>query len=72
MAIKLLKIDELSDGTQRFQSQLLVGTGTADFILRIDGTMEYYGNGDKGFGFYEYKGQYEIVASKADMKFQQL
>ena len=65
--IKLLKIDELADGTQRFQSQLLVGKDTADFVMRNDGILRCYGSGNKGFDFYEYKQPYEIVLSKADM-----
>lgn len=70
--IKLLKIDELQDGTQRFQSQLLVGTDTADFVMEKDGVMKCYGNGKNGFNFYEYKGSFEIVLQKSEMKFQTL
>lgn len=69
--IKLLKIGELADGTQRFQSQLLVGKDSADFIME-DGVMKCWGNGKKGFDFYEYKEQYEIVESKKDMAVQVL
>lgn len=69
--IKLLKIDELENGTQRFQSQLMVGKDSADFIME-DGIMKYWGYGDKGFNFYEYKEQYEIVESKKDMAVQEL
>ncbi len=69
--IKLLKIDELADGTQRFQSQLMVGRDSADFIME-DGVMKYWSYGAKGFNFYEYKEQYEIVESKKDMAVQEL
>lgn len=70
--IKLFKAGELSDGTQRFQSQLLVGTDTADFVMGTDGVMRFYNNGDKGFGFYEYLKPYEIVSNKSDMVYQEL
>lgn len=62
-----MKADELSNGTQRFQSQLYVGKDTADFIMRTDGIMRYYGNGKNGFDYYEYKEPYEIVLNKNDM-----
>ena len=67
--IKLLKAGELSDGTQRLQSQLMVGKDTADFVLRTDGILECWGNGVKGFGFYEYKEPYEIVSNKSERYF---
>jgi hypothetical protein len=70
--IKLLKLDDLGDGTQRFQSQLMVGRATADFIIRSDGIMRCYGHGDNGMDFYEYKEPYQIVSDKADMRTQQL
>jgi hypothetical protein len=70
--IKLLKLDDLGDGTQRFQSQLMVGRATADFIMRSDGVMRCYGHGDNGMDFYEYKEPYQIVSDKADMRTQQL
>lgn len=70
--IKLLKVDEMQDGTQRFQSQLLVGKDTVDFIMRNDGIMRCYCKGDKGFQFYEYKEPYEIAESKKDMVMQPL
>jgi hypothetical protein len=65
--IKLMKVDELSNGTQRFQSQLYVGKDTADFVMRNDGIMRCYGNGKNSFDYYEYKEPYEIVSSKNDM-----
>ena len=65
--IKLLKIGELKDGTQRFQSQLLVGKDTADFVMGTDDIMKCYGNGNKGFNFYAYTKPYEIVSNKSDM-----
>jgi len=73
--IKLLKLDELKDGTQRFQSQLYVGKHTSDFIMGKDGIMKCYGKGVKGNGkwdFYEYTEPYEIVQGKTAMRFQAL
>jgi hypothetical protein len=71
--IKLLKLDELSDGTQRFQSQLFVGRGVADFIMETDGTMKCYGRSfGFGFDFYPYNKPYEIVTNKSDMLRQEL
>jgi len=70
--IKLFKAGELSDGTQRFQSQLLVGTDTADFVMGTDGVMRFYNNGEAGFGFYEYTEPFEIVSNKSDMMYQEL
>lgn len=70
--IKLLKLSDLEDGTQRFQSQLLVGKDTADFVMGADGIMKCYGRGDKGFNFYPYNKPYEIVSNKAEMVIQAL
>lgn len=66
-AIKLLKLGELLDGTQKFQSQLLVGKDTVDFVMGADGIMKCYGNGKNGFDFYPYNEPYEIVLNKSDM-----
>jgi hypothetical protein len=65
--IKLFKVDELSDGTKRFQSQLMVGRKAVDFIMGSDGIMKIWSNGENGFDFYEYKGSYEIIDSKSEM-----
>lgn len=70
--IKLLKLDVLSDGTQRFQSQLMVGRTTADFLMRTDGVMCCYGRGDNGMDFYEYKEPYHIVLDKLEIRTQKL
>ena len=70
--IKLLLIDTLGNGTQRFQSQLYIGRNTADFIMRSDGIMRCYGDGDKGMDFYEFKEPYEIVSDISEMKYQKL
>lgn len=70
--IKLLKVDVLEDGTERFQSQLYVGKDTADFIMGSDGIIKYYNNGDKGFNFYPYNEPYEIISNKRDMNRQAL
>ena len=70
--IKLIKVNELSNGTQRFQSQLYIGKDTADFVMRTDGIMRCYGNGKNGFDYYEYKEPYQIVSSTDDMRMQAL
>lgn len=67
-----MKVDELYNGTQRFQSQLYVGKDTADFVMRTDGIMRCYGKGKNGFDYYEYKEPYEIVSNKRDMLMQAL
>lgn len=59
--INLQKLDTLSDGTRRFQSQLRVGRDTADFIMGNDNIMKCYGYGKNGFDFYEYKKSYKII-----------
>ena len=69
--IKLLKVSELADGAIRLQSQLYVGCGSADFILK-DGVLKSWGSGDKGFNFYETDILYELVESEKDMIYQQL
>jgi hypothetical protein len=69
MPIKLLKIDEMEDGTTRFQSQLFVGRAVADFIQRPNGVMECWGGRGE---WVEYKGEYEIVTSIEEMKYQKL
>jgi hypothetical protein len=61
-AIKLVKVGELPDGTQRFQSQLYIGRQTADFIIDVDNKMKYYGRGINGFDFYPYNEPYQIVS----------
>lgn len=59
--IKLYKIDELDNGTERFCTQLQIGMGIASFIREKDGDMKVYDNGRNGFGFYKYDNPYEIV-----------
>ena len=70
-AIKLLNIGELPDGTIRLQSQLMVGKDSADFIMQ-DGVLKCYGNGNKGFNFYQYDKPYTIVTDRAEMRIQEL
>lgn len=70
-AIKLLKLDELANGTIRLQSQLCVGKDVADFIL-VNGVLKHYGRHTDVFGFYETDIPYEIVDSVEDMQYQQL
>ena len=71
-AIKLLKVDEFKNGTQRFQSQLYVGKDTCDFVMGTDGIMKCYGRSNKGFDFYEYKEPYLIISNKSNMIRQEL
>lgn len=70
--IKLLKVDEMADGTQRFQSQLYVGRSTCDFVMGTDGIMKCYGRSEGRFDFFEYDKLYEIVSDKAEMRTQEL
>lgn len=70
--IKLLEIEKVEikgKVVRRFQSQLQVGTDSADFILE-EGKIKNYGYGEKGFNFYDYNEPYEIVKSKKDMQTQ--
>lgn len=53
----------------RLQSQLMVGSDTADFILE-DGVLKVYSYGDKGFNFYPYDLPYKIVTDKKEMLYQ--
>jgi hypothetical protein len=70
--IKLILLDELDDGTQRFQSQLMVGRITADFIRGTDNIMCCYGRLNGSMGFYPYKEPYVIVSDKDEMRIQEL
>lgn len=70
-AIKLIKIDTLASGVERFQSQLQIGSDTAGFI-RENGIIKSWGIGPQGFRFYEFKGEYQIVETMEDMKCQPL
>jgi len=74
-AIKLLEIEGVEIGgeiTRRFQSQIHVGTDSADFVMSEDNVMRNHGYGDKGFNFYPYNKTYEIVTDIKEMKKQQL
>lgn len=64
--MKLLKVNEMQDGTVRLQSQLMVGRDAVDFILK-DNILKCWGSGNKGIDFYEYYGAYEIVTDIKDM-----
>lgn len=70
-AIKLLNIGKLPDGTIRLQSQLMAGKDSADFIFE-DGILKCYGNGNKGFDFYEYKKPYTIITDISEMRIQKI
>ena len=69
--IKLLNIGEIDGGTIRLQSQLLVGSDTADFILE-NNELKHWENGNKGFNFYKTDIPYEIFTDKKDMVRQRL
>lgn len=69
--IKLLQLNELDNGTIRLQSQLLVGSNTADFILE-NGILKNWGKGANGFDFYQTNISFEIVFNKSDMLAQTL
>lgn len=70
--IKLLKIDELDNGTERFCTQLEIGKGIASFIRKKDGEMKYWRHGVNGFNFYKYDEPYEIVKNLSEMRMQPL
>jgi hypothetical protein len=70
--IKLLKVNTMEDGTERFQTQLEVGGDSVSFIRGTDGIMRFWGYGDRGPAFYEYKKPYEIVENKEEMRLQAL
>lgn len=70
--IKLLKVNTMQDGTEKFQSQLYVGTDTCNFIRRTDNIMRNYNNGNKGFDFYEYTKPYIIVDDIKEIERQEL
>lgn len=70
--IKLYKIDELDNGTERFCTQLQIGMGIASFIREKDGDMKFYNNGKTGFGFYKYDKPYKIVENLSEMRMQPL
>lgn len=59
--IKLIKIDELDNGTERFCTQLEIGMGVASFIREKDGDMKCWDKGKKGFDFYKYDEPFEII-----------
>jgi hypothetical protein len=71
--IKLFEIKGLEDGTRRFQSQLRVDSGVADFIINPNEGIKVweYGPGG-GIGFYPFDGDYEIISNKDDMQIQPL
>jgi hypothetical protein len=71
-ATKLLEIDPTKEGTRRFQSQLQVGSDSADFIMNTDNVMRCWGYGEKGFGFYPFSGEYVIVSNIVEMRVQPL
>ena len=72
-AIKLFKLDTIDDGTERFQTQLELGKDTCSFVKRKDGKMYSWGwKPERGHGFHEYTGEFEIVENIEDMRMQEL
>lgn len=69
--IKLLNIGTLDNGVTRFQSQLLIGSDTADFIME-DNELKHWEHGDKGFQFYKTDIPYQIVTDVKEMARQEL
>jgi len=61
--IKLYKINELNNGTERFCTQLQIGKEIASFIREKNGDMEFYKYGKRGFEFYKYDKPFEIEES---------
>jgi hypothetical protein len=70
--IKLLKIEQSPDGTERFCTQLQIGKGVASFIREKNGDMKQWTKGKDGWDFYSYNDPYQIVECASDMKFQPL
>jgi hypothetical protein len=66
--IKLYKVDEMSDGTERFSTQLGLRNNTISFIREKNGVMKHFNRGEKGIGFYEYKKPFKIVENISDMR----
>lgn len=69
--IKLLKVDEIKNGTIRLQSQLMAGRDSVDFIIE-DGILKNWGHKDGNLGFHKTDVEYEIVESKKEMMYQPL
>jgi hypothetical protein len=68
--IKLLELDTVPGCGTRYQSQLLIGkSNIADFFLREVGQMEVWGGRGRWVPF---EGEYEIVKSKEEMKYQRI
>lgn len=59
--IKLYKIDELSNGTERFCTQLGIGKGVASFVREKGGHMKFWRRGKNGFNFYKFNEPFEIA-----------
>lgn len=58
-SIDLWEIQPMESGVRRFQSQLLRGSDSADFIIE-NGKLKSWKNGEFGFGFYETNISYKI------------
>lgn len=70
--IKLLLIELMPNGQQRFCCQLSHWKGTADFVMGTDGIMKIWRYGENGTDFYPFHGAYEIVNSLEELKIQPL
>ena len=69
--IKLFVVGKLDNDTVRLQSQLLVGSDTADFVME-EGKLKHWENGNKGFNFYETDIPYVILNDIKEMERQEL
>ena len=69
--IKLLDLGDVLNGVKRLQSQLLVGTGAADYILE-DGTLKNWGCKNGNFDYHETSVEYEIFQNPNEMLSQML
>ena len=71
--VKLYKIGTTDNGkTIRLQSQLYIGTNTADFILENNVLKVWSHRPNKGFGFHETTIPYIIVENIKEMQMQAL
>lgn len=71
-ATKLWKVNTMEDGTERFQTQLELGSDTVSFIRTPNGEMKSYRYGDDGPSFYPYNKDYEVVKNIEEMNTQPL
>lgn len=70
--IKLLEIAPSTDGTRRFQTQLILGSNIASHVIQADGLLRSWSYGSEGVDFYPTDEEYIIVSDARDMGVQQL